>query len=132
MLDQRGLKEPHVDHALDGAVARCPDVVGHADMKMARAVIGGRERGATRCIGLLPMVVIGCCAVVMVPIVRAVRMHVLMMGDARAAAAVDRDAQHPSRRHAGADLREQEERQEDACDRGLHAVGAPEPQRLSS
>ena len=92
-------------------------------MQMARAIIGGDERGATRRVRLMPMVVPQCSAVVMVPIMRAVRMRVLMMGNARPAAAVDRDAQHPPRRHAGAHLREQEKRQEDASDQDLHEAG---------
>lgn len=123
MLDQRGREEPCINHALGGTIAGRTDVIGHADMQMARAIIGGRERGATRCVRFMPMVVPQGNAVVLVPIVRAMRMRVVVMDDALAAAAVDRDAQHPPRRHAGAHLREQEKRQEDASDQDLHEAG---------
>ena len=96
-------------------------------MEMARAIMGGGEHGASRSVRLMTMVLKHGNAVVMVPIMRAVRMRVVVMTDALAAAAVDRDAQHPPRRHAGAHLREQEKRQEDADDQDLHEAGLARP-----
>lgn len=124
MLDQRGCEKPHVGHALDGTLARGADIVGHADMQVARAIVGGRQHDGRPRIVMMSMPMVPGNAMNVLGLVRTMRMRVIVMRDALATAAVDRDAQHPPRRHAGADLREQEKRQEDACDEILHDARA--------
>lgn len=128
MLHERGLQEPEHREAGDRLAAAGADIVRHAHMDVAVASVRRKDRRVV--IDARGMAVL---AVMAIRVWMRVRMRVWMRVWIRISvrnrhalsAAVDRDAQHPPRRHAGADLREQEERQEDACDQLFHARSDP-------